>query len=658
MKPLAFLALVCCCFLSILPGCCAASASQDPDSTLTARDWLPLPLVTFGGEPQFFSMAQPASDPAVAAIAKNDSDKTPDNSSDLLPKLSSWADGQVPEAVVPNAASQQRSSQSQTITVQRPQPPRSQQAEASGKPPSGARNLAARQPSSTGDSTLLAQQPMLDPRLETAVPNSSAESAPNSSAEPVPEKTLIAGGGGAADSGGGQVVPAPPDQSTSSPAQTAPNPNAPAPVQSAPAVALRRALPGPYDPVFPSTEFLGVSSQIGIGVPDTDPVWPLEKAIYKECPWLQQARIKIYGWTNPGMDYSTSHKSNIPMSYSIVPNKPQLDQQIFRIERIPDTVQTEHWDWGFRSTLLYGIDYRWTTAEGWYPASHELLHQNSLYGMDPVEQYGVVYIPKVAKGLVLKFGRFISPSDIEAQLAPDNYLWTHSLMFTYDNYTQTGLLASVKLCDHWTLQAGIHAGADIAPWAKAAIPTGEFNIRYIAPNNKDSLYLCCNSINDGKYRASGQHDNLQEFTIDWSHVFTRRFHTVTEAYWLYEFDDLKGGTVVSPPNIPAFALTGAGVPVHGMAYTLGFVNYTNYAVTSRDYLSLRPLDFLIDPRGMRTGFNTWVSSWTLGWIHRFSDLTCIRPEIRYEHTLWGQGPYDNGTRRHQFTVGFDVIQRF
>ena len=259
---------------------------------------------------------------------------------------------------------------------------------------------------------------------------------------------------------------------------------------------------------------------------------------------------------------------------------------------------------------------------------------------------------------MLKYGRFISPSDIEAQLAPDNYLWTHSLMFTYDNYTQTGLLASIKLNDHWMLQAGIHAGADIAPWAKAAIPTGEFNIRWINKKNTDSLYACMNSINNGKFRYSGMHDNLQEFTLDWSHAFSRRFHTVSEVYWLYEFDDLRGGTVVSPPNIPAFSGTGAGARIHGMAYAIGVVNYTNFKVTDRDYLSLRPIDYLIDPRAMRTGFNTTVTSWTLGWIHHFSDLTTIRPEIRYERAIAGQGPYDNGTRRHQFTVGFDVIQRF
>jgi hypothetical protein len=36
----------------------------------------------------------------------------------------------------------------------------------------------------------------------------------------------------------------------------------------------------------------------------------------------------------------------------------------------------------------------------------------------------------------------------------------------------------------------------------------------------------------------------------------------------------------------------------------------------------------------------------------------IRPEIRYERALTNSAPYDNGTKRYQFTFGFDLIQRF
>jgi len=65
-----------------------------------------------------------------------------------------------------------------------------------------------------------------------------------------------------------------------------------------------------------------------------------------------------------GITVSTSNKSNIPESYVIVPNGIELDQGVLRIERVPDTVQTGHVDWGFRFTPMYGIDYRWTTSQG------------------------------------------------------------------------------------------------------------------------------------------------------------------------------------------------------------------------------------------------------------------------------------------------------
>lgn len=478
--------------------------------------------------------------------------------------------------------------------------------------------------------------------------------------------------------GGASQTPSPPTTSQSNFSAT----------PFAPEGTLRRCLPAAFDPVFPSTEYIGVSGQVAIGVPDTDPIYPLEKAIYQACPNLKKARIKIYGWVNPGMDYSSSHHSNIPNSYAIVPRRLELDQAILRIERIPDTVQTEHSDWGFRYTSLYGIDYRWTTAQGWYPASQELLQHNYLYGYDPVECYGVYYTPKVAQGMVTKVGRFISPPDIEAQLAPDNYLWTHSQMFTVDCYTQTGILNSIKLNDNWTIQAGIQAGCDIAPWDKAAIPSGEFLVRWISKTNDDSIYGGIDSINNGKFRLSkellaGQaqvnqmnslgynfnpdhvpaHDNLQQANVTWSHRFSRRVHMATEGYILWSKDALTGGTVDWGAPRPFNLLTGPGTFLHGNSVAWGLVNYTNFKCTNRDYITLRPIDYLGDTRGWRTGFPTTYSSWTIGWCHHFSDLLLIRPEIRYDRALsYHNGtvvtPYDNGTRRFQFTFGMDLIQRF
>ena len=40
----------------------------------------------------------------------------------------------------------------------------------------------------------------------------------------------------------------------------------------------RRALPAPLDGIFPGSDYLGPTPLIG--VPDTDPVWPLTKALW------------------------------------------------------------------------------------------------------------------------------------------------------------------------------------------------------------------------------------------------------------------------------------------------------------------------------------------------------------------------------------------
>lgn len=137
----------------------------------------------------------------------------------------------------------------------------------------------------------------------------------------------------------------------------------------------------------------------------------------------------------------------------------------------------------------------------------------------------------------------------------------------------------------------------------------------------------------------------------------------SEAYFLYSIDSLQGGTVNNGPPFPFNALTGPGKFLPGTSNAWGFVNYALFKITDKDYICVRPVDYLIDSRGWRTGFPTTYSSWTVGWTHRFSDLLCIRPEIRYERALNYNGgnivtPYDNGTRRYQFTFGMDLIQRF
>ncbi len=144
-----------------------------------------------------------------------------------------------------------------------------------------------------------------------------------------------------------------------------------------------------------------------------------------------------------------------------MPNTIQLDQAVAKIEREIDWVQTDHIDWGFKSVSLFGIDYRYTTAGGWF--SQQLLYHNNLYGYDPVEQYFELYIPRIFEGMVIRVGRWIACPDIETQYAPDNYLATHSLLFTYDTYTQTGAMFSFQLNQRNMVQGAIEVGHGHGP---------------------------------------------------------------------------------------------------------------------------------------------------------------------------------------------------
>ena len=411
----------------------------------------------------------------------------------------------------------------------------------------------------------------------------------------------------------------------------------------------RRAKPAPYDSIFPSTEYLGPT----IGVPNTDPIYPLTTLLWKDIPALKANDIRIYGWVNPSVNASTSRNSNIPLSYTIVPNHLELEQFVLRAERVLNTVQTSHMDWGFRVSNVYGMDYRYTTSQGYF--SNQLLSNNNLYGYDPVEAFGQLYFPSIAQGMVLTVGRYISPPDIEAQLAPQNFLVTHSIMFTFDTYTQTGVNVAIKLNDTWTVQLGLHSGSDVAPWTNAAsIPTPQALVRWVSATNNDSLWGGIDSFNGSKFK--GNHANLQQFNLTWSHRFTEKFFTETEAYYIYQLDAAKGGTCNFGPIKSFGGGGGCGPILPGYSDSIGLVNYTEYKVHEKNFMSFRT-DYFDDPRGQLSGFSTAFMSWTLGLTHVFSPYLEVRPEVRYE-TAFNATPYDNGTKKNQSLFIIDAIMRF
>jgi len=411
-----------------------------------------------------------------------------------------------------------------------------------------------------------------------------------------------------------------------------------------------RVPPSPLNsPPFPNSDWsYGGSPEIG--APDTN-VPPLMQALYGGAngqAW-EDSRVKVYGWLEPSFNLSTSHNSNLPSAYDIFANRMELDQAVLYIERIPDSVQTTHIDWGFHLSGLYGTSYRFTTNEGYF--SQQLLEQHRQYGFDPVLEYFDLYVPQVADGLNIRVGRFISVPGIEAQLAPNNYVYTHSLLYSIDPFTDTGIIATAKLNDRWMLQWGLTASHDVAPWTSDARPSGTACVSHTFHNGNDNVYACANGINSGRYA----YNNLQMFDNTWYHKFNGSWHMATEAWYMYQKDvpSVFGPVLPEKGTYGAFCAQGQ---IRCFAPEWAMVNYVERQFSAKNYISIRA-DFLDDEKGQRTGFKTPYAEETLMWGHWVGTTVLLRPELRFDHSFDAPA-YDNGTRRSQFQLAMDAIFKF
>src|ERR1700733_7763501 len=102
----------------------------------------------------------------------------------------------------------------------------------------------------------------------------------------------------------------------------------------------RRGLPSPLDsPPFPNADWSYGGSPV-IGEPDANS-YPLMTAINGA-----KSRTKLYGWIDPSLNFSTFSNRNDPEANDVYSNRFELNQLVLYAERLPDSVQRDHVDWG------------------------------------------------------------------------------------------------------------------------------------------------------------------------------------------------------------------------------------------------------------------------------------------------------------------------
>jgi len=394
---------------------------------------------------------------------------------------------------------------------------------------------------------------------------------------------------------------------------------------------------------------------------------------------LTDNNFQVYGWVDVGGNISSSTVKpggNAPAAYLYTPNTFQLDQAVLYLDRFPDTVQKDHIDWGMRLSAIYGENYRYTTAYGL--DSGQLLNRNKVNGYDFPMFWGELFIPQVYDGLMLRLGRFISLPDIEAQLAPNNYMYTHSMTYTFDNYTNTGLQSSLAVTKNWIVQLGLTVGTEasvmhlkstlVNPYPNVpgtgpgqigynplypgatfkqdpgAMPSWTICGRYTSDNGKDDVNFCADAINKGTYG----YNNLQWWGATAYHTFNDKWHVSWEGYTLYmkgvpnalngdvQTIYANGGAPFSsrfiPFNAPGLAICSSATVLSCTATVYTTTAYLNYSPDPLNNFSIRP-EWYWDAQGQRTGAATRYGNLAFGWQHWWSPQLEARPEIAYYHSF-------------------------
>jgi len=452
---------------------------------------------------------------------------------------------------------------------------------------------------------------------------------------------------------------------------------APADPKAPPARRSEREVPPTPEtiPPYPFTEWpYGGTTSLGVTRPNSIDS-PLMAALGNTGvgSWMSDNHVQVYGWVNAGGNLSTStvKGGNAPAAYDYNPNTVQLDQAVVYIERLPDTVQKDHVDWGFRMAPIYGENYRYTTAYGLF--SSQLLNQNANNGFDIPMAYGEIFVPQIMEGLMIRVGRYISIPDIEAQLAPNNYMYTHSMTYTFDNYTNTGIEITLAATKNWMFQLGLIVGTEALPWHvgqtianpdpnplypgttmkkdPGAQPTITLGLRYTSNDGKDDFNLVADGINNGVWG----YNNLQWFGLVYYHKFNDQWHIAFEMYDESQknvanqnnplvtnaagtgFFNL-GGTPFSPQympfNSPFLAQCANAILISCTAEVRTAVTYINYRPGPLDNISYR-LEYFDDLEGQRTGTKTGYFETGIGWQHWFSPQIEIRPEVTFYKSLNG-----------------------
>lgn len=315
-------------------------------------------------------------------------------------------------------------------------------------------------------------------------------------------------------------------------------------------------------------------------------------------------------------------------------------------------LNTKHgFDWGFRVDGLFGTDARF--AQNFGDQSLDYGSGTGDYGWAFAQMYAELGYENVK----LKVGQFGSPMAWEPFVSPFNPFYSHSYSCYNVPLHFTGAMLEVALSQKLTVSggwtAGTHSGFDNRFGDNGFLGI----INYKAACNVSVAYYCfygqfngLNKLADANTQFFRYYDDMsqivQSLDVIWN--VNKKLMSVTEFLW--SDSDYNWSIGANAHDYKA--------KTYGISQRLVYTFNPKWNVAGRiEWMNTQNgmFDFR-QPTAQTDGIDLYEMTLAINWFpnKHFN----LRPEIRYDWTHEGTGPFNGGTEKTQLSGGCAAILKF
>lgn len=396
------------------------------------------------------------------------------------------------------------------------------------------------------------------------------------------------------------------------------------------------------------------------------PITPNGEHLINRWLGLERSPVRVYGWIQNSVTGNPARPAdgiNFGVNPNDLANQWMGNQYYLIVEKRVD--QGDRIDFGFRFDNLFGNDWQFNHMHGLFDGAFRL---NSVAGYDPAQLYGEVHLPILTEsGLDVRGGRWYTVTGYEGVPAVSRPLLSVPYMFNYGQpFTHLGVLTTLHLSDRVKLFNGAING-----WDRFV------NLRYlwgyIGGFSWDSVdgrsHLAFTSVWGPNQFPNFLPADTQIFPTGYVDIpslaglpnpgYARNgrtlFTTVVTRSWTDRLTQVVEFVQGWERSIPGLGSNGRnGLPASDQWYGIG--QWLTYEVAAPFAIVWRA-EWFRNVAGSRTGYPGDFYESTLGAVVKPRDRLWIRPEVRFDWSNPSR-PFNDGTSRHQLTIGLDVILIF